>query len=587
MFVTLEGKSGKERAMPWNLIIVHSALFFIYVMVYIALLTSSLTSVGKLGPMEMNLWLLTSPVMGFFLFGFTFRRFTRNQFRKLLAVSLCILGVAIATLGLGVTAGAGSLCTGTGLLLFPLGTGIIYGYLHYLMCRWLPPGRLGLCIGWGFALPNLLQFLTDWLLKVTAAPPWFLWYLLLVLLAFMAALLLRTSSWGLEEQPVAPRPLIVRNLPLLCCIGAALGLLVGLNDTVSLVRYDEYVNYHFLSRVYSSIAYLLAGWLADRYPMWLPLTALLSKSVVLGFHAMAVEGFPFWITVCGDAFFTAALNLFLIWLFVSVARHTRRPELWAGMGRTAELPAAGLAGMLGSTLLQSFPFSVTLLVYVGVILLAVALFYRCFLLYSDTLLKSRAPILLPRTNMPDAVMLSTSAGPLPVVTALPAECNESPNETDFDASAALAGEVETADHVAVETVCDPVAFADSEAAVTESPVTANADLAPSENAISEFVVTEHFDNAKSVPNVAEPSGNRIPEEKLLEYKAYYQLSVRETEVLREILLDHSISEIAEILFISPRTVKFHISSLLRKTGASSQHRLKHLIEEYDKMTNAS
>ena len=201
--------------MPWNLILLHSALFFIYVMIYIALLTSSLTFAGKLGPMEMNLWLVTAPVVGFFLFGFTFRRFSHKQFRQLLTAFLGILGVSIATLGLGVTAGAGSLCTGIGLLLFPLGTGYIYGYLHYLMCRWLPSGRRGLCIGLGFALPNLLQFLVDWLLKITAAPPLFLWGLLLVVLAFMATLLLRTKTWGLEEQPIAPRPLITRNLPLL------------------------------------------------------------------------------------------------------------------------------------------------------------------------------------------------------------------------------------------------------------------------------------------------------------------------------------------------------------------------------------
>ncbi len=140
--------------MPWNLILLHSALFFIYVMIYIALLTSSLTTAGKLGPMEMNLWLVTAPVVGFFLFGFTFRRFSHKQFRQLLTAFLGILGVSIATLGLGVTAGAGSLCTGIGLLLFPLGTGYIYGYLHYLMCRWLPSGRRGLCIGLGFALPR-------------------------------------------------------------------------------------------------------------------------------------------------------------------------------------------------------------------------------------------------------------------------------------------------------------------------------------------------------------------------------------------------------------------------------------------------
>jgi len=69
------------------------------------------------------------------------------------------------------------------------------------------------------------------------------------------------------------------------------------------------------------------------------------------------------------------------------------------------------------------------------------------------------------------------------------------------------------------------------------------------------------------------------EEKLREFKARYQLSVRETEVLQQIMLNRSINEIADALFISPRTVKFHISSLLRKTGASSQRTLKRELTE--------
>jgi DNA-binding CsgD family transcriptional regulator len=322
----------------------------------------------------------------------------------------------------------------------------------------------------------------------------------------MASLLLRTKSWGLAEQPVAPRPIITHNLGLLCCIGAVMGLLVGLNDTVSLVRYDEYVDYHFLSRVYSAIGFLLAGWLADHYPTWLPLTALLSKAVVLGFHVLSLEGYPFWITVCGDAFFTAALNLFVIWLFVSVALHTRRPELWAGMGRAAELPLAGLAGMLGSTLLQAFPPSVTLLVFVAALLLAMVLFYRCFLLYSDTLLKNRAPILLPHTN--EVVMASTG-----------------------------------------ETVLV---------------------VAPDTESTSDEIVDDNL----SGMNSCNRSLSSAEEEKLREYRVRYQLSARETEVLEQIMLNRSINEIGDALFISSRTVKFHITSLLRKTGASSQRSLK-------------
>ena len=550
--------------MPWNLILLHSALFFIYVMIYIALLTSSLTFAGKLGPMEMNLWLVTAPVVGFFLFGFTFRRFSHKQFSQLLTAFLGILGVSIATLGLGVAAGAGPLCTGMGLLLFPLGTGYIYGYLHYLMCRWLPSGRRGLCIGLGFALPNLLQFLVDWLLKITAAPPLFLWGLLLVVLAFMATLLLRTKTWGLEEQPIAPRPLITRNLPLLCCICAILGLLVGLNDTVSLVRYDEYVDFHFLSRVYSAIGFLLAGWLADHYPLWLPLTALLSKAVVLGFHVLALEGYPFWITVCGDAFFTAALNLFVVWLFVSVALHTRRPELWAGMSRAAELPVAGLAGMLGSTLLQAFPPFVTLLVFVAALLLAMVLYYRCFLLYSDSLLKSRAPILLPHTGK--VVLAHTGET---VFVTVPAE--ESTTRKLVDT---------TSGDVGTETIVTEDVSEEKEERKTVAFTSANSvmekDL-PAETANKKLTET----------NSRKPSANEITEEKLLAYKNRYGLSVRETDVLAHILKDRSINEMAEELFISPSTVKFHVANLLKKTGAGSQRRLKQIVSEYDRFLDES
>ena len=550
--------------MPWNLILLHSALFFIYVMIYIALLTSSLTFAGKLGPMEMNLWLVTAPVVGFFLFGFTFRRFSHKQFRQLLTAFLGILGVSIATLGLGVAAGAGPLCTGIGLLLFPLGTGYIYGYLHYLMCRWLPSGRRGLCIGLGFALPNLLQFLVDWLLKITAAPPLFLWGLLLVILALMATLLLRTNTWGFEEQPVAPRPLITRNLPLLCCICAIMGLLVGLNDTVSLVRYDEYVDFHFLSRVYSAIGFLLAGWLADHYPLWLPLTALLSKAVVLGFHVLALEGYPFWITVCGDAFFTAALNLFVVWLFVSVALHTRRPELWAGMSRAAELPVAGLAGMLGSTLLQAFPPFVTLLVFVAALLLAMVLYYRCFLLYSDSLLKSRAPILLPHTGK--VVLAHTGET---VFVTVPAE--ESATRKLVDT---------TSGDVGTETIVTEDVSEEKEESKTVAFTSANSitekDL-PAETANGKLTET----------NSRKPSANEITEEKLLAYKNRYGLSVRETDVLAHILKDRSINEMAEELFISPSTVKFHVANLLKKTGAGSQRRLKQIVSEYDRFLDES
>ncbi len=64
-----------------------------------------------------------------------------------------------------------------------------------------------------------------------------------------------------------------------------------------------------------------------------------------------------------------------------------------------------------------------------------------------------------------------------------------------------------------------------------------------------------------------------------DYCARYGLTQRETEVLDCILSGQSIAEISEALFISQRTVKFHITNLLRKTSAASQKELLLLLYE--------
>ena len=64
-----------------------------------------------------------------------------------------------------------------------------------------------------------------------------------------------------------------------------------------------------------------------------------------------------------------------------------------------------------------------------------------------------------------------------------------------------------------------------------------------------------------------------------DYCARYGLTQRETEVLDCILSGQSIAEISKSLFISQRTVKFHITNLLRKTGTTSQKELILLLHE--------
>ena len=68
----------------------------------------------------------------------------------------------------------------------------------------------------------------------------------------------------------------------------------------------------------------------------------------------------------------------------------------------------------------------------------------------------------------------------------------------------------------------------------------------------------------SVPSI------RTLEEKLLDFQSQHQLSAREMEVLKLIVDGRNNTEIADDLFISYNTVKFHVRNLLKKTNCSNR-----------------
>lgn len=74
-------------------------------------------------------------------------------------------------------------------------------------------------------------------------------------------------------------------------------------------------------------------------------------------------------------------------------------------------------------------------------------------------------------------------------------------------------------------------------------------------------------------NSREAVVNREKSAKLIEHIEFYSLTVREGDVLIEIINGHSIKEIAESLFITERTVKYHISNILSKTKCKNQRML--------------
>ena len=55
-----------------------------------------------------------------------------------------------------------------------------------------------------------------------------------------------------------------------------------------------------------------------------------------------------------------------------------------------------------------------------------------------------------------------------------------------------------------------------------------------------------------------------------QYAAQHDLSQRECEVFRLLLDEKSNPEIAELLFVSDSTVKYHIHNLLKKTGCRNR-----------------
>ena len=82
-----------------------------------------------------------------------------------------------------------------------------------------------------------------------------------------------------------------------------------------------------------------------------------------------------------------------------------------------------------------------------------------------------------------------------------------------------------------------------------------------------------FINMFSKLYISPVTGTRTLEEKLLDFQSQHQLSAREMEVLKLIADGRNNTEIADDLFISYNTVKFHVKNLFKKTNCSNRAEL--------------
>ena len=590
--------------MDKRLIAANALSFFSMVIVYQAFLTvaSPLSAIRlPFSLMQLNLWFMFVSLFGVLLFAYTFHRKPERDVTRLLHISLAANGLSVLALAAGLAGKSANPFLYIGGLLFPLACGYLDGCLFYLLARHTVPRRQGIAIGLYIALTNGLLFLVQQLVeRATGKPLFFPWPLLLVALALIA-FLLRPVPAEEEAQPVVPQTQVSDHLLLFCGIGILLSLLIGLSSTLDFVEYEEYYrNWHAISRLFLAAGYLAAGWLADHYPVWLPVAALLAKVAVFAAYTFVLEGAPLWFTIFADAFFSPFIILFIIWMFFNVALRSTRPELWAGMGRAIERPFHVLGALAGEMLLeQKVSHGVMSLVYMGLLILAVALLYRLFLLYAEAWKHSAVEESLAKVKAEAAAQTSANHFENAIaadnnkdttaINHLVAVSAESFADRNPETVADEAEDLELyASEFAEEVAEDNFANMISER-VAETQNAVPSRVASSHAAASRVAKPEEIKGNSDSPSATEDvikTDLTLPDEsgplhgdRLRKYQLRYRLTNRETEVLWEILQKHKIAEIASNLYITLPTAKYHISNILQKTGMRNQRELRYLIQK--------
>ena len=590
-------------------ILLNALCLFSSVTVYLAVIGASSQVSDQLGMAALNLFFMLSTAAGIIAFGFFRGRVPAFPPAHAQLAAFCVNAASVAALVniLNVRPGFG--LRYAALFLFSFSNGYITGSLFSQIAKYIPAARQGFCIGASLASAHFFLFLSDTLVAVLHIPTPHALFFLFPVLALMAYLLLHNEPEELTDinATPSPDPFLLRHAPLFLLAAVLLSLTVGFSDSLFLTRHAEFMEWHRYTRFINVGGFLLAGWLADSRPFYLPLAALLARTVSLGFCVFMLEGGAVSISSIADCFFTTFLIVFLIWVFITLSPRMPSPEIWAGMGRIVELPCGAIGTLLGIFLLQRLPVSLTFLVYMALLMCSGALFYQAMLIW---IRRSNRPVILATVNEPEPKnKINGTAWLTDNYNAWETEKNNAPTLTDHDAAALEIANTNAAtlsdyritaleiENINAATLSDYYAAAseDDEDILlnTESYITdfSNLDLAEKENATQPepeaIPSSARANETRTQPDEVPPPAlsiafNMKPEqldELLQKFKAFYHLTRRETEILRELLWERSIQEIAETLVITPRTVKYHISNLFQKTGATTQKTLKRILRK--------
>lgn len=572
-------------------ILLNALCLFSSVTVYMAVIGASSHVSDQLGMAALNLFFMLSTAAGIFAFGVLRGRVPAFPPAHAQLAAFCVNAACVAALVniLNVRPGFG--LRYAALFLFTFSNGYITGSLFSQIAKYIPAARQGFCIGASLASAHFFLFLSDTLVAVLHIPTPHALFFLFPVLALMAYLLLHNEPEEFTDTNATPSPdpFLLRHAPLFLLAAVLLSLTVGFSDSLFLTRHAEFMEWHRYTRFINVGGFLLAGWLADSRPFYLPLAALLARTVSLGFCVFMLEGGAVSISSIADCFFTTFLIVFLIWVFITLSPRMPCPELWAGMGRIVELPCGAIGTLLGIFLLQRLPVSLTFLVYMALLMCSGALFYQAMLIW---IRRSNRPVILATVNEPEPKnKINGTAWLTDNYNAWEPENNNAPTLTDHDAAAL---EIENTNAATLSDYRINAPEDDEDILLnTESYVTdfSNLDLTEQENATQpepeSVLPSARANETRTQPDEVPPPAlsttfNMTPEqldELLQKFKTFYHLTRRETEILRELLWERSIQEIAETLVITPRTVKYHISNLFQKTGATTQKTLKRILRK--------
>ena len=392
--------SKGSRVMFRTQILLNALCLFSSVTVYLAVIGASSHVSDQLGMAALNLFFMLSTAAGIFAFGFFRGRVPAFPPAHAQLAAFCVNAACVAALVniLNVRPGFG--LRYAALFLFTFSNGYITGSLFSQIARYIPAARQGFCIGASLASAHFFLFLSDTLVAVLHIPTPHALFFLFPVLALMAYLLLHneTEEFPDKNATPSPDPFLLRHAPLFLLAAVLLSLTVGFSDSLFLTRHAEFMEWHRYTRFINVGGFLLAGWLADSRPFYLPLAALLARTVSLGFCVFMLEGGAVSISSIADCFFTTFLIVFLIWVFITLSARMPSPEIWAGMGRIVELPCGAIGTLLGIFLLHRLPVSLTFLVYMALLMCSGALFYQAMLIW---IRRSNRPVILATVNEPE------------------------------------------------------------------------------------------------------------------------------------------------------------------------------------------